>query len=128
MRYLHQEAEQICAYVRSRGLTVKKYDNTSPSSSSAIDVSIVEEVLKTSETLWGGSLPYYLRISKVDAGDLVTLKEGVSKVEASSSHDEFILVAYPDGGLISVSGVVLPFRKGAPSANWWGLDGRSWRD
>jgi hypothetical protein len=125
MRYLHQQAEPIGMYVRTRGLVVRKYDNVNPSSSATHDMSLIEETLTTSETLWGDALPYYLRISKAEDGWPLTLRRAVSEIEASSSADDFILVAYQDGGLISVSGVMLPFQVGARSAEWWSFGRRS---
>jgi hypothetical protein len=60
VRYLRQETEKSCDYGRSRRLVVKTFDKDQPSPSPAIDMSIVEETLKKSETksetLRGGSL------------------------------------------------------------------------
>jgi hypothetical protein len=32
----------------------------------------------------------------------------------------FLVVAYQDGGIISVSGTMLPFQMSAERAEWWG--------
>jgi hypothetical protein len=40
-------------------------------------------------------------------------------VEAVFVHGKFLLAAYQDGGLISVSGLQLSFQKRAEPADWW---------
>jgi len=119
MRYLHHGAEEIRKFIESLGLAVTKCDYANPSPPIAADASAIEDMLKQSETLWGAALPYYLSVSKSVEAEALPLKEAVSKIEASSAKDRFLLVAYQDGGMISVSGTVLPFQKEAKIANWW---------
>ncbi|MFI4999850.1 MAG: hypothetical protein ACHQK9_08220 [Reyranellales bacterium] len=119
MRYLHQSGDEICLYVQSLGLAVTKCHYANRSVGSVTDTSAIQEILKRSETLWGAALPYYLHVSKAAAAWTMPLKEAVSKIEASSVKEEFLVVAYQDGGIISVSGVVLPFHESARLADWW---------
>jgi hypothetical protein len=119
MRYLHRSADEICRYVRSGSLAVTKCDYAASSPPIAVNASAIEEMLKRSETLWGLALPYYLCVSEAVETEGIPLKEAVSKIEASSAKDRFLIVAYQDGGIISVSGIMLPFQEEARIADWW---------
>jgi len=50
----------------------------------------------------------------------VSLPGAVEHVEAFGAPMEFLLVGYPDGGLISISRHVLSFQEGLEQAHWWG--------
>ncbi|MBS0219678.1 MAG: hypothetical protein JSR91_02955 [Proteobacteria bacterium] len=119
MRYLHYEVDEICNYTHSRCLAVSKCDFENKVTPVAVSIDAIEEMLKRSETLWGLALPYYLSIAKSVEANSLTLKEAVEQVEASPSADRFLLVAYQDAGVISVSGVALPFQIAARDAKWW---------
>jgi hypothetical protein len=119
MRYLHENPEKICDYVRVRGLVVSKCHSTEVSATVVLDVSAIEAMDKKTETLWGTSLPYYLFVSPVIEDKRLLLRDAVADAESWPSKDRFLLVAYQDGGLISASGMVLPFQEEALLAEWW---------
>jgi hypothetical protein len=53
--------------------------------------------------------------------EVVTLAETVTSVEAAAaSAVRFLVVAYQDDGIISISGTMLPFQMSAERAEWWG--------
>jgi hypothetical protein len=119
MRFLHSEAASIRAYVEAHELTVTKCDFERKSSSFLVDTNSIEELLSQSDTLWGSALPYYLYVSKLFEASAPSLKEAATVVEASAETDKFLLIAYQDGGVISVSGLALPFQASAKRAEWW---------
>ena len=119
MRYLHYEADGIREYVSSHGLAVMKFDFEGRSESTFEGADAIEEMLKRSETLWGTALPYYLYISEGLAAGRLLLKQAVVEIEASTGTEKFLVVAYQDGGLISISAAMLPFQMTARSADWW---------
>lgn len=119
MRYLHYEANEICQYVRSRNLTITRCDFESKSSPVTVNVDAVPEMLKKSETLWGLALPYYLAVAESAVGNALALGDAVEQIEATPMTKRFLLVAYQDAGIISVSGMILPFQIAARDAKWW---------
>src|SRR5581483_97021 len=119
VRYLHLDAERMCAYVSACGLAVTQCDFEAKAPPIAVDASAIPAMLKRSETLWGTALPYYLRIAKSADAEVRSLNEAVEQVEGSDEREGFLAIAYQDGGLISVSGVLLPFQAEARNANWW---------
>ncbi|HYD05104.1 MAG TPA: hypothetical protein VEC60_05240 [Reyranella sp.] len=120
MRYLHYDAARLCEYISVSGLLVAQCDFESKAPPNAVDVSAIQTMLKRSETLWGTALPYYLWISKSAEGNTASLAEAVAQIESSADQEKFLIVAYQDGGLISVSGIRLPFQVDARKADWWG--------
>ena len=76
-------------------------------------------MLEQSQTLWGLSVPHFICVSKSIATNCVSIDEAVAKTEGLESHDDFLIVAYQDGGLISISGRLLPFQEIAEPAEWW---------
>jgi len=119
MRYLHPNPTKICDYVRVRDLVVSKCHSTEPSPAVVVDTAAIEEMDKTTETLWGTSLPFYLFVSPLIEDKRLLLRDAVASAESWPSKERFLLVAYQDGGLISVSGMVLPFQEEAQTAEWW---------
>jgi hypothetical protein len=119
MRYLHDEGFRICEYASSLGLAVTRCDVENKSSPTAVEANAIGEMLKSSEILWGAALPYYLCISETFEAKAPSLKEAVLQVEASTDRKKFLIIAYQDGGLISVSGAMLPFQIDARTAEWW---------
>jgi hypothetical protein len=67
----------------------------------------------------GLSLPYYLRISEAPETEAISLERAVTKVEAGSIENRFLIVGYQDGGIISISGRMFPFQEHAKRADWW---------
>ena len=119
MRYLHQTPEKICDYVRVRDLVVSKCHSTEALPAVVLDVSAIKDMDKRTETLWGTSLPYYLFVSPLIEDKRLLLRDAVADAESWPSKERFVLVAYQDGGLISVTGMVLPFQEEAQLAEWW---------
>lgn len=119
MRYLHYEADQICEYVRSLGLWVTKCEFKNRAPAMVVDVTAIDEMLRQSEILWGTALPYYLTIANTIEAEPVPLADAVTRAEGTSATDHFLIIAYQDYGLISVSGAPLTFQKGARAAEWW---------
>jgi hypothetical protein len=119
MRYFHLNAERMSGYVSASGLVVARCDFGAMALPIVVDASAIETMLKRSETLWGAALPYYLRVSRSAEAHARSLKEAVAQIEASAEGETFLAVAYQDGGLISVSGVLLPFQVDAESGDWW---------
>jgi hypothetical protein len=119
MRYLHQDAAGISKHVASLDLSVQVCSNNGTSAPSATSVHAIEEMLKASDLLFGLVLDYYLTVSKSAQAKCLPLAEAVSAVEASASSEEFLIVAYQDGGVISVSGIQHLFQRQASAAQWW---------
>lgn len=119
MRYLHYEAQPIRDYMQSRHLVVTKCDFENKHPPIEDHLNSIEEMLKRSETLWGAALPYFCYISGSFEANAPSLAKAVPQVEATSDADRFLIVAYQDAGLISISGVELPFQKGARDGKWW---------
>jgi hypothetical protein len=115
MRYLHLDAAPMCAYLSASRLMVARCDFEAKTPSIAVDASAIEAMLKRSEALWGAALPYYPQISRSAEADASSLK---AQIEGSSERQTFLAVAYQDGGLISVSGVLLPFQVDVGEADW----------
>ena len=120
MRYIHQQADDIIAYIKVAGLELAKCSNNGASAPELAELRSVEDMFARSRTLWGLALPYYISADSRSNGKALPLQEAVTQVEAGTARDKFLLVAYQDGGLISVSAVSLPFQEKASRADWWG--------
>jgi hypothetical protein len=132
MQFLHQTADEIYAYIKSRGLHVTKYSADGKSPPTPARPEIVKEMLATSETLWGDSLKWYVGVSGSDAESPLSLHEAVPSIERSVGEN-FLVVAFNDGGIFTISSKLLPFQEsakrvdepspaGGPRRNW------SWRE
>jgi hypothetical protein len=119
MRYLHIEVGDVVRFVTSANLAVSKCDRNGKIPPTRLDQAAIEEMLNATEKLWGGLLPYYLWVSKSYRERASTLREAVAEVQSASNPNEFVLVGYEDGGVISISGAELSFQVGARPANWW---------
>jgi hypothetical protein len=119
MRYFHLDAGPICAYVRSRAFVVAACDVEQKSSPTVVGADEIEQMLTRSQAIWGAALPYYLLVSRSAARKALSLKDAVADIESSAQSESFLLVAHHDGGLVSVSGVLLPFQADAKAARWW---------
>ncbi|WP_440410076.1 hypothetical protein [Neorhizobium petrolearium] len=122
MRYLHDETdtvavESMVAFVAAHGLSVSKCDLHGRSAETA-DSAEIGKLIEVSKTAWGDLFPYYLSISSGE-GKSRPLAYAAEWIEAYGSSTDFLLVNYQDGGLISVSGVLLPFQERARKADWW---------
>lgn len=65
-------------------------------------------------------LQYYFHVNSTAVGRPLPLVAAVEFVESSGGEREFLLAGHPDGGLISVSRVQLPFQDGMKPITWWG--------
>jgi hypothetical protein len=119
VRFIHNEARQISEYVELTGVRVALCHSDGAGSPMQERTSAIEAILRESHVLWGLSLPYYLSVSTSVLSPAAPLNEAVAKVEAAHSSKEFLVVAHQDGGIISVSGMELPFQKDAEPADWW---------
>ena len=119
MRYLHLNADQICQYIEDRGLHVTQCICDGSSPPFAAPPNVIQNMLARSEVLWGTSLPFYISVSRSFEAEARSLQEDVLRIEASPAADNFLIVAYQDGGLITVSGMILPFQVQAAPADWW---------
>jgi hypothetical protein len=119
MRYIHRSADEICAYIRSADLRVMKCSYDGSSVPAIATPNTVEEMLKQSDTLWGLTLPYYISAAKLVEAKAMPLSDAVLRVEANPACHQFLVVAYQDGGVISISGPMLPFQEQAEPADWW---------
>ncbi len=119
MKHIHHTHSEIEDYIASNNLAVSQCSNDGLTPPALAPADEVKNMLKESDTLWGTALPTYLLISKHEETKPRTLKEAVSQIESSAADDQFLIVAYQDGGLISVSRAALPFHEGADPAEWW---------
>lgn len=119
MRYIHRQADEICRYVESAGLQVMQCSVDGVLPPNIATSNLISDMLVKSATLWGLRLPCYARISKSANAPQLSLPEATAAIENDVMVDQFLIVAYQDGGLISVSGTKLPFQKEADTADWW---------
>jgi hypothetical protein len=119
MRYLHYEAGKISRYICENHLHLLKCSYDGVAAPIEAEPGIIAEMFNASETLWGLRLPYYVIASKTPEAEMMSLQEAVSNAETAKIPDAFVVAAYQDGGLITVSGVVLPFQIDALPADWW---------
>jgi hypothetical protein len=120
MRYIHHGADDIREYIKNNRLWVVKRNCDGKPPLEVATPSAIDEMLEKSHPLWGLALPYFISVSKTIESDLVTLAGAVRSVEVAATSDvRFLLVAYQDDGIISVSGTTLPFQTSAKQAEWW---------
>jgi hypothetical protein len=119
MRYLHDQVDEIVRHVASAGLTITKCDRSARRPSSKVSKTELAEMLNASKKLWGALHPDFLWLSSSPKEGAFTLNQAVAEVEAASALNEFLLVGYEDGGVISRSNSRLAFQAEARSANWW---------
>jgi hypothetical protein len=121
MRYIHHAADDIREYIENNGLCVVKRRRDGRPPLEVATPSTIGDMLEQSHTLWGLALPNFVSVSKRAETELVTLADAVMSVEAAAaSAVRFLVIAYQDDGIISVSGTVLPFQMSAERAEWWG--------
>jgi hypothetical protein len=101
-------------------LKVAKCDFEDGKPAVTVSVAAIDEMLSLTDTLWGTALPYYYEVANSPDAVSMPLEQAVASVEGAPWTERFLVVAYQDGGLITVSGVILPFQAGARKAEWWG--------
>jgi hypothetical protein len=100
--------------------TIKRRAARAPRASDLAEIAAYFHRAETPE-LAGTVLRNYFHINAPHSTTPVSLNGAVEHVEAYGKPDEFLLVGYPDGGLISVSRQKLPFQENAaPADHWWG--------
>lgn len=119
MRYLHNNADELVSYIQTHDLAVTKCDCSGVLGTSPADTGAIEDMLSKSNTLYGSLLPYYFVVSGSTKNEASPLKDAVSNIETSLTNDSFLVAAYEDGGILSVSSKTLPFQITARPADWW---------
>lgn len=119
MKYIHHTDTGIVDYIAAKNLTVSKCPNDASSPATSAAASDVADMLKKSDLLWGTAMPAYLLVSSSTETTQLPLDEAVSQIENAKASDRFVIIAYQDGGLISVTGTKLPFQENADKADWW---------
>ncbi|WP_370677824.1 hypothetical protein [Pleomorphomonas sp. PLEO] len=118
MKRIHHDVTSICAFISTRKLVITKIRAGKQRFKETASPHDLAEMLEKSNTLWGTKLDYFFFVSDGDAPDNIDLANVVSSVE-SGAIPGFILVAYQDGGVISVSNKPYPFQEDAEPAAWW---------
>lgn len=118
MRFIHHDADRILEYVVSNNLHVSMIGNDGVPAAPVASADAITTMLRESKTLWGTALPYYLSVSASREPETLPLTEAVADV-AGKPNKTFLVVAYQDGGIITVSGSLLAFQNGADPAEWW---------
>jgi hypothetical protein len=119
MRYLHLQVADIAGHITSASLVISKCDRNGQAQPSKVSEAAVAEMLGATEKLWGALLPYYFWVSRSYRERPLSLKEAVTEIEGASHPDEFLLVGYEDGGVLSISSSKSNFQIGARTAEWW---------
>lgn len=118
MRYIHDDATSICIFIADNNLKITRHSIDEQCRSNSASTVNILDMQEKSYKLWGTSLDYFFFVSSGEAKEEMDIKKAIEYVE-SGKLGGFILVAYQDGGLISVSGKVYPFQERAESAAWW---------
>lgn len=118
MRYIHRDVTAVCEFIADNSLTITKLPLSGGSPAELFSVQDIEDMLKKSHKLWGTNLDYFFVVAASGVKKSMDLKKAVEYAE-SGDLNGFILIAYQDGGIISVSRIVYPFQEGAELAAWW---------
>lgn len=118
MKCIHHEVGAICSFVTDRGLSIVKLRSKGMHPNEKVPISSIEELLDRSNQLWGKSLEYFLSISEFRDFSGRGLRDTIASFETDGAAG-FLLVAYQDGGVISISNKMYPFQRDALSAAWW---------
>ncbi|NGP17027.1 hypothetical protein [Devosia aurantiaca] len=118
MRYLHRAVTGIIEHIEASRLQVWKVtvDSVQHVTSATGEA---EDMMTQSELLYGDVLEHYLVVADTAPQLAQQIECAVRDVESGASLASFLLVAYQDGGLISVSAGELPFQSVAEAADWW---------
>jgi hypothetical protein len=118
MRYLHQRVEPIAEFLKSRGLKLFLLDFKGEEPSKPIDATALKSYLEESNLLWGVNPNSYLVAAHGAKPDPMMVHEAVEQAETESPI-VLALVAYVDGGIISVSNQQFDFQRETQSGEWW---------
>lgn len=127
MRFFHKECNAIVVWVKTRNLKVAKVDCDGLTGSIIVSESEIEEMLRQSNELWGAALPYYLKVADTFTEGALSLSNATELVESGVEKASFLIAAYQDGGLITISNAQFEFQKQARAADWWRPESRSVR-
>jgi hypothetical protein len=120
VRFLHDTSSEISAFCAENKYHVFVVPNKSGTPPTIGKLHAIEDLLHQSQKLWGTSAPFYFVARKSQLlPDDRTLADAVVSVETMAWGDDFLLIAYQDGGLISVSGRRFTFQESAKPAPWW---------
>jgi hypothetical protein len=119
MRYLHKSVEPIAAFLEGGGLKLFLLDFKGEEPPKPVDANALKPYLEESNLLWGINHNSYLVATHGGAQpDRMMVHEAVKQAETESSII-LALVAYVDGGIISVSNQQFYFQREAQSGEWW---------
>lgn len=118
MRYIHYDATSVCDFIANNNLTITRLPIDGRGSGSFSQVRDVASMLEKSHKLWGTYLYYFFAVAGNKLGDNLDMKKAVELAEAGE-FGGFLLIAYQDGGIISVSDRPYSFQEGAEPAAWW---------
>ncbi len=118
MKFIHHSVTSICGFVSDNNLTVTRFQVDGQNIGEISSTHELNEMLEKSNKLWGTNLYYFFIVTDYKFEHNIDLKNAVISVE-SGVINGFVLIAYQDGGVISVSGKAYPFQKDAKSAPWW---------
>lgn len=118
MRYLHKSVEPIAEFLESRGLKLFFLDFKGEEPSKPVDATALKPYLEESNLLWGANPNTYLVATHGVQPDPTMVHEAVEQAE-SESPIVLALVAYVDGGIISVSNQQFDFQRETQSGEWW---------
>jgi len=113
----HRDSSAICRAVGAQNLKVWMQSVSGLDAPKVAGIGVIADMIKQSEVLWGTALPWYLAASKADQSSC-SLVGAVSHI-GEGDPTTVLIIAYQDGGLISVSAVAQPFHQNAVPAPWW---------
>jgi len=135
LKFLHKQFEPIRRYLSShpRAMVtqeieprplVKRYwfrraDHRDALPPRPATLSDLEAYFEASNKLAGEMPTSYFHVGSHLPTGLVPLHEAFRQIERDGDEDSFLLVGYPDGGLICYSKARLPFCEDLEEANWW---------
>ncbi|PKR89713.1 hypothetical protein CXZ10_07385 [Pleomorphomonas diazotrophica] len=118
MRYIHHDVTAICDFIAGNNLNIIRLPPAEQNSSEIFRTANVEDMLEKSHKLWGTNLDYFFIVTDGDLDNNMDIKKAIEYTESGKIRG-FLLAAYQDGGIISVSNKVYPFQEGAEMAAWW---------
>lgn len=118
MRYLHRSVEPIAEFLESRGLRLFLLDFKGEEPSKPADTTALKGYLEASNLLWGVDPNTYLVATHGVQPGPTTVHEAVEQAETGGLF-LLALVAYRDGGIISVSNQQFDFQLEIQPCEWW---------
>lgn len=120
MRFLHTRCNEITEFCTENGVNLFVVQSADGILSTRGELREIDALLARSQELWGTTAPFYLALRKSPVPpEYETLADAVAYVETTGGSNDFLLVAYQDGGLISISETKFIFQDNAKAAMWW---------